>query len=128
MLGRATILFAILASASAMPAAAQAPAPTTAFDGTYAGVSRSFEGTMSGGRTRGCRPSLERAPAPLTIANGTARWGKSIADGSVSPQGALVMHVRNGARFDGQIDGRGTVTGRLSGTCSYQLVWQKKGT
>jgi hypothetical protein len=90
MLGRATILLAILLAiltpASAMPAAAQAPAPTTtAFDGTYAGVSRTFEGTMGGGRTRGCLPNLERAPAPLTIANGTARWGKSIADGSVSP-------------------------------------------
>jgi hypothetical protein len=127
MLGRATILLAILASALAMPATAQAPAPTTTFDGTYTGVSRTFEGNMGGGRTRGCRPSLERAPAPLTIVNGIARWGKTTADGSVSPHGVLVMHVRNGARFDGQIDDRGTVTGRLSGTCSYQMVWQKKG-
>jgi hypothetical protein len=37
------------------------------------------------------------------------------------------MHVRNGARFDGQIDEHGAVAGRLSGTCSYRLVWQKKG-
>jgi hypothetical protein len=122
MFGRARILLTMAACMLAMtPVAAQAPAPaTTAFDGTYTGVSRTFEGAMGGGRTRGCQPSLERAPAPLTIVNGTARWGKSIADGSVSPQGVLVMHLRNGVRFDGQIDGRGTVTGRLSGNCSYQ--------
>ena len=37
MFGRAKVLLAIGASALAMPAAAQAPASTTAFDGTYAG-------------------------------------------------------------------------------------------
>jgi hypothetical protein len=70
----------------------------------------------------------ERPAAPLTIVNGVARtaWGGT-AEGSVSPQGALVMHAPNGARIEGQIDGRGTVTGRLTSACSYQMVWQKKG-
>ena len=29
--------------------------------------------------------------------------------------------------IDAQIDGCGTVTGRFTGDCSYQLVWQKEG-
>ena len=34
-----TLLLTIAACVTALPAAAQAPLPTTAFDGTYAGVS-----------------------------------------------------------------------------------------
>jgi hypothetical protein len=45
----------------------------------------------------------------------------------VNAQGAVVMRAPNGARIDAQIDGRGTVTGRLTSACSYQMVWQKKG-
>jgi hypothetical protein len=37
------------------------------------------------------------------------------------------MHAPNGARIEGQIDGHGAVTGRLTSACSYQMVWQKKG-
>jgi hypothetical protein len=37
------------------------------------------------------------------------------------------MRAPNGARIDAQIDRRGTVTGRLTSGCSYQVVWQKKG-
>jgi len=126
MFGRGAILLTGLASVWALPVAAQAPAPTTtAFDGAYAGVSRTLEGTMLGGsRTRGCLPSGQAAP--LTIVNGSARtaWAGATAEGSVTPQGALVMHA---ARFEGQIDSRGSVTGRFSGGCSYQMVWQKKG-
>jgi len=131
MLGRAAILLAILASASAMPAAAQAPAPTTtAFDGTYIGVSRTLEGTMTNYSTRGCPPSGR--VAPLTIVNGIARTsGLGTAEGSVSPQGVLVMRTlagyAAGMRFEGRIDDHGTVTGRFTSSCSYQVVWQKKG-
>jgi hypothetical protein len=128
MFGWARTLVAIAACALATSAAAQAPAPTTtAFDGTYAGVSRTLEGTM-GFPTSKCS-SQGGAGAPLlTIANGIARssWGAP-AEGSVTPQGALVMKTTMGVRFDGQIDGKGTVTGRWNGSCSYQVVWQKKG-
>jgi hypothetical protein len=99
------------------------PAPTTtAFDGTYTGVSK----TVEGGWDRTCAKNPH--PGPLTIVNGTAAWAGDV-EGSVSPQGVLVMLHPFGARFDGQIDGQGTVTGRfitLAG-CSYKLVWQKKG-
>src|SRR5208337_3986619 len=113
------------AAALALPIPAGAQGTTTAFDGTYAGVSRTLEGTMTGHTSRSCPPS--GAAAPLTIVNGVARtaW-LGTAEGSVSPQGALVMRAPNGARFDGQIDAKGTVTGRFTSACSYQMVWQKK--
>jgi len=126
MFGRARILLMIAVCALAPPAAAQAPAPTTtAFDGTYFGVSRTFEGTTVPafeGRTwtHFCLPY--GPPAPLTIVNGIARAGKS--EGSVNPQGVLVMRDF-WSHFDGRIDSQGAVRGRSTGTCSYQLVWQK---
>jgi hypothetical protein len=127
MFGRARTLLTIPALALAMPVAAQAPGPTTtAFDGTYIGGSRTLEGTMVGHTTRSCPPNGRAGP--LTIAGGIARtpWGGT-AEGSVNEQGVLVMRAPNGARIDAQIDGRGTVTGRLTSACSYQMVWQKKG-
>ena len=101
---------------------------------TYVGVSRTLEGvmgrTMIGSQTRQCPPSGR--VAPLTIVNGIARTqALGTAEGSVSPQGALVMRAlagfAAGSRFEGQIDGQGTVTARLTASCSYQVVWQKKG-
>jgi hypothetical protein len=129
MFGAAGILLTITACALAMPAFAQAPAPPpTVFDGTYVGVSRTFEGAMLNNATRGCRPSLERAPAPLTIANGTVRtsWRKETAEGYVNGQGVIVIHHPWGIRIDARIDSDGTVVGRVTSRCSYVLRWQKK--
>ena len=125
------LLSAIIVCAFSMPAAAQVPAPAmTTYDGTYAGVSRTLETTMTGHATRQCPPS--GGVAPLTIVNGIARTaGLGTAEESVSPQGVVVMQALAGfgagSRFEGQIDGHGTVTGRFTGSCSYQVVWQKKG-
>ena len=134
MLDRTTVLGTIAACMLVTPVAAQAPAPTTtAFDGTYAGVSRTLEGEMGGtNETRFC--AKNGPPGPLTIAGGVVRWPGTVptaggtAEGSVNAQGVLVMHGPLGMRFDGRIDGRGTVTGRLTSYCGYQLVWQKDGT
>jgi hypothetical protein len=112
-----------------MRAVAQAPAPTTtAFDGTYTGVSRTFEGANwdpSLTWTRYCLPS-PYPPPTLTIVNGVARstWGGP-TEGPVSPQGLLAMRAPHGQRFDGQIDSHGTATGRWTGGCSWRFVWQK---
>ena len=75
MFGRARILLTITACMSATTAAAQAPAPTTPFDGTYAGVSRTLEGTMTAPSARSCPPNGR--PGPLAIVGGVARtpWG-----------------------------------------------------
>ena len=131
MFRRAKVLMTIVACILATSAAAQAPvSATTAFDGTYAGVSRTLEDTMTNYSTRSCPPSGR--VAPLTIVNGIARTaGLGTAEGSVSPQGVLMMRALSGfaagSRFEGQIDSQGTVTGRFNGSCSYRVVWQKKG-
>ena len=84
---------------------------------------------MAGHATRQCPPS-GRVP-PLTIVNGIA-WtaGLGTVEGSVSPEGVVVMRALAGfgagSRFEGRIDDHSTVTGRFTATCSYQVVWQKK--
>ena len=108
-----------------VPAGAQG---TAAFDGTYEGVSRTVEATsMMNYKRSTCTP--DGKPAPLTISNGAARAGAADnpMEGSVTAQGGLVMHLRNGVKFEGRIDGSGRASGRLTGGCSYQLVWQKRG-
>ena len=103
---------------TALPAAAQAPPPpTAAFDGTYTGVSRTFEEDSTPFRagatwTHYC-PQPFGPPRALTIVNGTAKAGK--LEGSVSPQGVLVMRGSWGGHFDGRIDSQGTVRGRNTG-------------
>jgi hypothetical protein len=133
MSDRTIVLWTIAAFAWATPVAAQAPAPTTtAFDGTYAGVSRTLEGTMLNQSTR-CPPLAQ--PAPLTIVGGVARTalgntsyvGGGTAEGSVNAQGVIVLRTPHGEQLDAQIDGRGTVTGRYTSACNYQMVWQKQG-
>jgi hypothetical protein len=145
MSDRTIVLVTIAACMSGIPAAAQAPAPTTAaFDGTYVGVSRTLEGYQpdpagyhggaAGGQAgvaaRNCTPNGQ--PGLLTIAGGVPQYNGSTLyqttwEGSVNAQGVLVMHAPGG-RLEAQIDGRGTVTGRLTGgPCSYHMVWQKEG-
>ena len=126
MFGRARALLLVGACALAMPAAAETATPTTtAFDGTYFG-SRTFEATGEGQTWHhGCPTTTELRP--LTIVNGVARtlWAGPV-EGSVTPEGILVMRAPQGVRFDGQIDNQGTVKGRMTGAfCNYQLVWHK---
>ena len=112
MLGRGRALLTIIASALAMPVAAQAPAPT-GFDGIYAGVSREVSKNPSAHRTN-CPKS--GVPGPLTITKGVVRWsGGEGWEGTVSPEGGLMMRAPNGGRFDGQIDGQGTIRGQIGG-------------
>ena len=142
---RTIVLGMIAACMLATPVAAQAPAPTTtAFDGTYVGVSRTLGGyqadpaaypnsqilqsTMYLHETQHCVPDGQ--PGLLTIAAGVARYTTVRAgtwEGSVNAQGVLVIRGPDRDRIDAQIDGRGTVTGQFTGDCSYQLVWQKEG-
>lgn len=82
---------------------------------------------MDAGRSAECVRNGQ--PGPLTIAGGVARYPTfrvGTWEGSVNAQGVLVTHGRTGERIDAQIDGRGTVTGRFTGSCSYQMVWQKE--
>ena len=125
MLGRSKVLLAIAASVIAMPAAAQAPGPATAFDGKYVGVSResSKAGSNPGAK---CPPS--GVPAPLTIRNGViGRPGSEGWQGTVSQQGALTMRNANSVRVDGQIDPQGTIRAQYSGAaCIITFAWRKQ--
>jgi hypothetical protein len=126
LFGRTKVLLAIGFSASAVPLAAQTAAPTTAFDGTYAGVSREVSKNPSAPRAK-CPPS--GALAPLTIKNGAVMSsGPAAWEGSVSPDGVLTLRQERLVRVDGQIDAQGTIRARYAGTgCITNYVWQKKG-
>ena len=78
---RLLMLVTVAASMFSLAAAAQAPTQTTtAFDGTYVGISRTFEEDLTPFRagatwTHYC-PQPGGPPPPLTIVNGVARSGK----------------------------------------------------
>jgi hypothetical protein len=140
-MGRAvSLLCAFLILAVGPPSKAQSPAPpvnaTSAFDGTYVGLSaenNSSGNTLSGGRAHtqgyaGARSCTTfRAPARLTIANGRARvrWGDRTLEGNVAPDGSLTMSTGYGQRFDGRIEGQ-QIKGQLVGYCAYSLTWRKQ--
>jgi hypothetical protein len=125
MFARARILLTIGVCVVARPATAQAPASTTTFDGKYVGVSResSKAGSNPGAK---CPPS--GVPAPLTVRNGViGNPGTEGWEGTVSPQGALVMHNGGSMRVDGQIDAQGGITAKYSGpVCIITYVWRKR--
>ena len=134
MLDRTIVLGTIAVCMLATPVAAKPAAPTTAFGGTYVGVSRTVEGTMLNNSTRDCLRYSRLDP--LTIAGGAARYqarlgaagsGGGTYEGSVNAQGVLILRGPYGDRIDAQINGRGAVTGRLTSDCNYQMVWQKEG-
>jgi hypothetical protein len=60
----------------------------------------------------------------LVIVNGVARTRTGPSEGSVSPQGILVMRSFWN-HFDGRIDAQGTIRARATSGCSSQFVWQK---
>ena len=127
MLSPARTLLMIAACVLAMPAAAQAPAPTTAFDGTYPGVSAVSTRSEPGSHNRFWRQPDN--PSPLTIRNGVIQstGGGDQWKGTVNPQGALVIRDQQGRRVDGQINPSGTITGQYPGpTCKTTFVWRKQ--
>ena len=136
-----SLLSLLLFLAVGMPVNAQSPPPsanpTSAFDGTYVGVSaenNSSGNTLAGGRARtqgyaGARSCTTfRAPARLTITNGHARvrWGDRTLEGDVAPDGSLTMTTGYGQKFEGRIEGQ-QIKGQLVGYCAYNLTWRKQG-
>jgi hypothetical protein len=106
----------------AVPAAAQAP--TTAFDGTYAGVSMHV--TKATREAQNCPRG--GVPQPLTITNGVVKppAGKGWI-GTVSPDGALTIRNQYAMHVHAQIDAQGNVTGRFTGPqCNVSYVWKKQ--
>jgi hypothetical protein len=116
---RLVMLLTMAACTPALPAAMQTPTTTTTvFDGTYIGVSSTPEDLMMGVSWYGC--SSTKPPPPLTIVNALVRYVQ--LEGSVSQQGVVLMRSPSASRFDGQIDSHGTLRGRVTSICSFQLV------
>jgi hypothetical protein len=120
---------------------------TTAFDGTYQGLSHRSASTAGTGpktfepmATAGCQPF--DVPPTLTIANGLAQFqamGVTFA-GYVTPQGHLTMHSGHGVTLTGQaqpalvdedLDGNfdtqtHVLHARVSSiNCTYDVNWQR---
>lgn len=115
------ISLTVSAMAIALPVLAQS---TTKFDGTYVGVSGN---SNESGSTR-CPPTPP--PAPVTISNGAIQSAAPGAfQGTVGADGRVVMHHSpDNLRYDGQIDGAGTLTagGSSPRGCVYTYVWRKR--
>jgi hypothetical protein len=126
--------FGLLGAADAQTASP--PAASTQFDGTYAFVSATKVNetfTDRSGRMKQCE---EGRAGSLAIVDGHARL--RAFEGTVGPQGELVM--RNipaplkggenpgiGNMVTGRIDKDGTVRARrMTGVCSYDIVWRKE--
>ena len=110
--------------ALAIPAAAQAPAPVTAFDGKYVGVSAHIEKSTAHGR----QCPRQNAPEALTITNGAVQSaGRERWIGTVGPQGDVVLRNKLSMRVDAQIDPQGAIKGRYQGpACMVDYVWHKQ--
>ena len=89
-------------------------------DGTYAGVSgKSLGGTVN------CPPVP--TPAPLTISNGAAQSQSGGFQGTVAPDGNVVLHDKDNNRYQGTIDGTGLLkVGGGTPRCNFEFSWQKR--
>ena len=108
MSGRLKALLTIAGLTLAVPATAQVPAPTLAFDGNYVGVSAHIE--KSTGHGRQC--PREHAPEPLTITSGAVHSAKERWTGTVGPEGNVTLRNRRGMRVDARIDARDLLCAR----------------
>jgi hypothetical protein len=107
---------------------------TTAFDGTYTGISQRGHGA-SGTGLKSREPSAEgcqqfEVPPTLTIANGLAQFQALDVTfaGYVTPQGHLKMDSGYGPTMNADFDPQtpGILHGQaISVKCRYNLTWQK---
>ena len=117
--------FCVVLLAIAVPSIVFAQS-NTAFDGTYAGVSNTPTGGVSG-----CDP-FNAMPRPLTVRDGVAQyWGGSLDlfEGDVSPQGNFKMSDMFANIIIGKIDPSGKATGSASvgaSGCAFTAVWQRQ--
>ena len=124
MSGRAKTILMVAGLVLAIPAAAQAPTATTAFDGHYTGVSAHVAKSLAHGR----RCPRIHTPDALTITNGVVQSGaRDKWTGTVGPQGSVVLRNKLSMRVDAQIDPQGAIKGRYQGPeCMVDFVWHKQ--
>src|SRR5215472_5319785 len=117
------------------------PAAGTQFDGTYAFVSSTkVNETYMQTKTARIGQCGNGIVGPLSIVNGQARYSGPNRDfeGTVGPQGELVMRRHEepvnggetpgrGAATNGKIDSNGTARSRqVGGWRSHDLTWQRE--
>jgi len=107
---------------------------TTAFDGTYNGISgRSHSSSGTGLKSRDIpTPGCQQfdVPPTVTITNGLAEMQAMdvIFAGYVTPQGHVMMDSGYGPTVNADFDPRtpGTLRGQaVSVNCRYNVTWQK---
>src|SRR6478672_2207544 len=105
---------------------------TSAFDGTYRGLSiRGDSGAGPGLQavdpSTGCQPFV--VPPTMTIANGLAQFQAvgAVFAGYVTPQGNLTLDTGRGARVTGNFDPQSGIFRGQANTinCRYDVAWQK---
>jgi hypothetical protein len=79
----------------------------------------------NGARNRARCNVLAGVPDPLTITNGLVRSIGGSWEGTVSPQGAVVMRDGLSRRADGQIDSQGAIRVQYSGTSRISRIKTK---
>jgi hypothetical protein len=99
------------------------------YDGTYVGasvVNNSAGNTWTSG---GSQPCVAEPAPTLTISRGRAQfpWQGYTLTGNVTPSGALMMTSSFGQVFEGSINSQYQITGQVTGYCSYDLTFQKRG-
>jgi hypothetical protein len=112
------ISLTIAAMASAIPAAAQAPAAAT-FNGIYVGVS------TTASPERVCTPA-QPVPSTLTIENGVARTAAGF-EGTVTAGGDLELKNSAEIHTNGHVDNQGNVTATTKiENCTFETLWRKQ--
>jgi hypothetical protein len=123
----ASRIFCVAVMATTVSGAAAAQT-VTAFDGTYAGVSRNVQ--SSGSNCGVFAPELR----PLTIRNGVAQFeaglqGATAFQGNISAQGDLTMRDNLSDQIIAKVDQNGKATGSIAlggANCVISAVWQKQ--
>jgi hypothetical protein len=99
------------------------------YDGTYAGVSVVNNSAGNTWTSGGSQPCVAEPAPTLTISHGQARfpWQGYTLTGNVTPSGALMMTSSFGQVFEGSINSQSQITGQVTGYCTYDLTFQKRG-
>jgi hypothetical protein len=99
------------------------------YDGTYAGVSVVNNSAGNTWTSGGSQPCVAEPAPTLTISRGHAQfpWQGYTLTGNVTPSGALMMTSSFGQVFEGSINSQSQITGQVTGYCTYDLTFQKRG-
>jgi hypothetical protein len=99
------------------------------YDGRYAGVSVVNNSAGNTWTSGGSQPCVAEPAPTMTVSHGQARfpWQGYTLTGNVTPSGHLMMTSSFGQVFEGSINSQSQITGQVTGYCTYDLTFQKRG-